>query len=68
MTRLDRRSMLLALAPSALSDRAPLQPYRFPPSIRPPEFTGISKWINSPPLTLDALRGRVVVVHFWTFG
>jgi thiol-disulfide isomerase/thioredoxin len=25
-------------------------------------------WINSDPLTLDKLRGQVVVVEFWTFG
>ena len=25
-------------------------------------------WINSPPLTIDALRGRVVFVEFWTYG
>jgi thiol-disulfide isomerase/thioredoxin len=25
-------------------------------------------WINSEPLTLKSLRGRVVVVEFWTFG
>jgi thiol-disulfide isomerase/thioredoxin len=25
-------------------------------------------WINSDPLTLDQLRGRVVVVDFWTFA
>jgi thiol-disulfide isomerase/thioredoxin len=25
-------------------------------------------WINSAPLTLDQLRGRVVVVDFWTFA
>ncbi|HEV7397846.1 MAG TPA: redoxin domain-containing protein [Pyrinomonadaceae bacterium] len=25
-------------------------------------------WINSEPLTLKALKGRVVVVDFWTFG
>jgi thiol-disulfide isomerase/thioredoxin len=24
-------------------------------------------WINSPPLTLAALRGRVVLIEFWTF-
>jgi ABC-type nitrate/sulfonate/bicarbonate transport system substrate-binding protein len=25
-------------------------------------------WINSAPLTLAALRGRVVLVEFWTYG
>ena len=33
-----------------------------------PELTGISDWINSAPLTLASLRGKVVLVHFWTFG
>ncbi|MGH9932364.1 MAG: redoxin family protein [Pyrinomonadaceae bacterium] len=32
-----------------------------------PEFApGV--WINSEPLTLKSLRGRVVLVEFWTFG
>jgi cytochrome c biogenesis protein CcdA/thiol-disulfide isomerase/thioredoxin len=33
-----------------------------------PELTGITGWINSAPTTLAALRGKVVLVHFWTFG
>jgi len=33
-----------------------------------PELTGITAWINSEPTSLAALRGRVVLVHFWTFG
>jgi ABC-type nitrate/sulfonate/bicarbonate transport system substrate-binding protein len=32
-----------------------------------PEVTG-GPWINSAPLTLAALRGRVVLVEFWTYG
>jgi hypothetical protein len=32
-----------------------------------PDLTG-GPWINSPPLTLAALRGRVVFVEFWTYG
>lgn len=33
-----------------------------------PEFAGIEHWINSSPLTLASLRGKVVIVNFWTFG
>jgi thiol-disulfide isomerase/thioredoxin len=33
-----------------------------------PEFQGVSKWINSDPLTMSGLRGKVVLVHFWTNG
>lgn len=35
---------------------------------RAPDVDGISAWINSEPLTLDGLQGKVVLVHFWTFG
>jgi thiol-disulfide isomerase/thioredoxin len=30
-------------------------------------FTGATGWLNSPPLTPDGLRGRVVLVDFWTY-
>ena len=32
-----------------------------------PEITG-GPWINSAPLSLDGLHGRVVYVEFWTYG
>lgn len=32
-----------------------------------PELVGITAWINSLPLTMASLRGKVVLVHFWTF-
>jgi len=35
-----------------------------------PEFTGITSWLNTPgrhPLTLKSLRGKVVLVDFWTY-
>lgn len=33
-----------------------------------PEFTGIERWLNSEPLTMTQLRGRVVLLDFWTFA
>lgn len=33
-----------------------------------PTFTGIDKWLNSEPLSMDKLRGRVVLVDFWTYS
>jgi thiol-disulfide isomerase/thioredoxin len=31
-----------------------------------PEFAGVSAWLGSPPLTMAGLRGRVVLIDFWT--
>jgi cytochrome c biogenesis protein CcdA/thiol-disulfide isomerase/thioredoxin len=36
-----------------------------------PRFTGIGQWINTPgerPLSIDRLRGKVVLVDFWTYS
>ena len=33
-----------------------------------PEFTGISHWLNSQPLTLASLKGKVVLIDFWTYS
>jgi len=33
-----------------------------------PDFVGGGTWLNSEPLTLAALRGKVVLVDFWTYG
>ena len=33
-----------------------------------PALVGTGDWFNSAPTTLAALRGKVVIVDFWTFG
>jgi len=33
-----------------------------------PDFHGIARWLNSKPLTLQELRGRVVLIDFWTYS
>jgi thiol-disulfide isomerase/thioredoxin len=39
----------------------PVEPLR-------PSLAGATGWLNSPPLTLDGLRGKVVLVDFWTYS
>jgi cytochrome c biogenesis protein CcdA/thiol-disulfide isomerase/thioredoxin len=35
---------------------------------RAPEFREIDLWVNSDPLTMDGLRGKVVLIDFWTYS
>ena len=32
-----------------------------------PEFAAVANWINSEPLTMEELRGNVVLIDFWTY-
>src|SRR3712207_1368811 len=42
-------------------------PGRRPAGGRMPSLDGATGWLNTPPLTTEGLRGRVVVVDFWTY-
>ena len=33
-----------------------------------PSLDGAVQWLNSPPLSMEALRGKVVLVDFWTYS
>jgi hypothetical protein len=38
------------------------------PKINAPEFPPGLEWLNTPqPLSLVALRGKIVLLEFWTF-
>jgi DNA-binding beta-propeller fold protein YncE len=39
------------------------------PRVRAPELKGVRDWFNvAQPLTLASLRGKVVLIDFWTYG
>jgi peroxiredoxin len=38
------------------------------PAFKAPELVDTAEWINSEPLKLEQLRGKVVVLHFYAFG
>ena len=66
-------AILLASAtlPAASGEVASAQPapFKLAATQAPaPGFTGLGNWFNSAPLSLADLRGKVVLVNFWTYG
>jgi len=64
MNRFLALAVVLLTAVAAAVSPAGAQPR---PGVAAPDVTG-GPWINSRPLTLAGLRGRVVLVEFWTYG
>jgi hypothetical protein len=64
-TRITRLRVVLGLGAVLLAGPVSAQVPR--PGTGAPDLAG-GPWINSAPLTLPALRGRVVLVEFWTYG
>ncbi|AJO78262.1 cytochrome c biogenesis protein DipZ [Pseudomonas sp. MRSN 12121] len=62
---------VLRAVPKALDylvDKAGAAPVETLPSKGPmPSLNGAVQWLNSPPLDAQALRGKVVLVDFWTY-
>ncbi|MET0790543.1 MAG: thioredoxin family protein [Polyangiaceae bacterium] len=40
----------------------------FPSEGKFPPLTGATGWLNSPPLSVAGLRGKVVLIDFWTYS
>jgi peroxiredoxin len=59
-------ALLLGLSLTAVPWAGAQQPVAM--RIPAPELQGIDEWINSKPTSLSDLKGKVVVLHFWTFG
>src|SRR5262252_1587558 len=70
--------LLMGTAMLAASVAAPIVSYaedrtmhvmtaRLPIEGKFPTLTGATTWLNSPALTPEALRGKVVLVDFWTY-
>lgn len=65
--------LLIALPVSSAGEVDPKDPKTWKPikiagNQKAPEFADISEWVNSSPLTMAKLKGKVVVVHFLAFG
>ncbi|MBN3782108.1 thioredoxin family protein, partial [Burkholderia sp. Ac-20345] len=57
-----------AMAGSAMMRAANATPAALPVEGTLPSLNGAVQWLNSPPLTAAGLRGKVVLVDFWTYS
>jgi thiol-disulfide isomerase/thioredoxin len=55
-------AMMMKAKPAATAAEA------LPVEGQAPSLSGAVEWLNSPPLTIEALRGKVVLVDFWTYS
>jgi cytochrome c biogenesis protein CcdA/thiol-disulfide isomerase/thioredoxin len=53
--------MMMKARPTAAANALPVEGQL-------PSLSGAVEWLNSPPLTAEALRGKVVLVDFWTYS
>jgi cytochrome c biogenesis protein CcdA/thiol-disulfide isomerase/thioredoxin len=72
LMQLDSKAIAWAtsLLPSAESDEHALLSARTTPiGENAPEFMGVETWLNVPgPLAMSALKGKVVLIDFWTYS
>jgi cytochrome c biogenesis protein CcdA/thiol-disulfide isomerase/thioredoxin len=70
-------AMMSADAPTMAMNRDPAAtmkaaeapaPNALPVEGSSPSLSGAVDWLNSPPLTAEALKGKVVLVDFWTYS
>ena len=67
---LESAAMTIAAAQLGVAGRAEAQSAasRLPVEGRLPSLSGATAWLNSQPLTAQGLRGKVVLIDFWTFS
>jgi cytochrome c biogenesis protein CcdA/thiol-disulfide isomerase/thioredoxin len=63
-------TMAMNASPAAMMKAAPAAPAgeNLPVEGSLPPLSGAVEWLNSSPLTAESLKGKVVVVDFWTYS
>lgn len=62
------QKLINAVRPAPAPQPAPKAGEPLPVEGTFPSLAGATQWLNSPPLTTEALRGKVVLVDFWTYS
>ncbi|MDI9849257.1 cytochrome c biogenesis protein DipZ [Rhodoblastus sp. 17X3] len=61
-------NMMMAPAASGDAAKGAAPAAGLPIEGRAPSLAGAVEWLNSPPLTVEGLKGKVVLVDFWTYS
>ncbi|WP_413990842.1 cytochrome c biogenesis protein DipZ [Labrys okinawensis] len=65
----DQNSMMMSANPAMMMKAKPAGGGEtLPVEGQLPSLSGAVEWLNTPPLTAEGLRGKVVVVDFWTYS
>jgi len=64
---IDANSLFAKKEAAVPSDGQTLE-HALPEAYTAPEFAGIEAWLNSEPLAMKDLRGKVVLIDFWTYS
>ncbi|QCL74867.1 cytochrome c biogenesis protein DipZ [Agrobacterium tumefaciens] len=69
-TKSPEQKIATAGKADALTTRVSAEPFRseLPVEGRAPSLDGAVEWLNSPPLAREELRGKVVLIDFWTYS
>jgi cytochrome c biogenesis protein CcdA/thiol-disulfide isomerase/thioredoxin len=60
---------MMAGGPAMMAKSAPApEAEALPVEGKMPSLSGAVEWLNSPPLTAEALKGKVVLIDFWTYS
>jgi cytochrome c biogenesis protein CcdA/thiol-disulfide isomerase/thioredoxin len=68
LDRLRPGQKTAASGPSMQAGRSSRTPEQLPVEDLTPSLAGAQEWLNSPPLTFEQLKGKVVLVDFWTYS
>ncbi|QVW24331.1 cytochrome c biogenesis protein DipZ [Pseudomonas hormoni] len=64
----NESAAMMARDPGGAMKAAEQKPGALPIEGNLPPLDGAVQWLNSPPLTAQALKGKVVLVDFWTYS
>jgi cytochrome c biogenesis protein CcdA/thiol-disulfide isomerase/thioredoxin len=64
----QERAAAMTGSPAMMQKASPSGATTLPVEDTKPNFDGAVQWLNSPPLSVEALHGKVVLVDFWTYS